>query len=811
MTEPRLTAIDFNAGIGGHSIVCKQNGITVLAAIENDDKKKEIFSVLQPHVPVFSKDSVERLPPADILVATLSFGRKLLAESNDDLSVLNVFFDRNRPKAFAILLSPTPPVQWRSYCLEALYTAFGGEYEIAYRVFSEYEYSGFPVQGKQLYMVGIRQDIHERFEFPKTHFDQPIRGLPLEEAERIALKDRNVRLHNRLADESAPFFYPHYYPIKTNKPIHSSRYLISGVANDCCLIDRIGPRRLSPGEYAKVKGIKGYAFNNYTNRSKIFEFLIRSPDCYVAHALLGSIKNFLASSPIEIRPVQSKPIPRQVEEKPTEKPTNFTARTVLQGLHIDKLKGLKNLDVSFGEGLTAIMGVNGVGKSTILHALACMFSPAGEREQYQFGFFFTPTSSATWTGSSFSSILWNENTRENERKEYYKKTDRWSPRSDRRPKRNVYYLGIDTALPAIEKERQTTFIDYTTHPDDDKMAARIIAAANKILHKDYEIRTLHKTKNKSFFGVRTRTGIVYSTLSMGAGEQRVFEIVSTVLHAPQYSLILIDELDLLLHVYAQQELVKWLSEKAKSNRLQIVFTTHSLEIGQMKEHLHLQYLYQTVEKTLVYDHVTTDIVYDISRREEKPLTVYVEDDLSREIVYQITHNLNIAKYVRVQCIGSAANAFTLAAAIVIDETPREDKLIVLDGDVYRTEQEKEEQIKKRLSGSEQNHEKKIQEALSIISQFTLPEGVPPEKHLHSMLIRLRSSDECIECAKKVVSPEDSHGYLNEIVDMMHQDRSRVLYQIIQHAAESEEWGNYIDPVRKWLIQKRTALSLSDSH
>ena len=46
----------------------------------------------------------------------------------------------------------------------------------------------------------------------------------------------------------------------------------------------------------------------------------------------------------------------------------------ITSLHIDKLKGLENLDISFEDkNVTAIFGANGCGKSTILHALACIY------------------------------------------------------------------------------------------------------------------------------------------------------------------------------------------------------------------------------------------------------------------------------------------------------------------------------------------------------------------------------------------------------------------------------------------------------
>ena len=49
----------------------------------------------------------------------------------------------------------------------------------------------------------------------------------------------------------------------------------------------------------------------------------------------------------------------------------------LKQIHFTRLKNLVNLTISFqGSPITGIFGTNGSGKSTILHALACIYKPS---------------------------------------------------------------------------------------------------------------------------------------------------------------------------------------------------------------------------------------------------------------------------------------------------------------------------------------------------------------------------------------------------------------------------------------------------
>lgn len=130
-------------------------------------------------------------------------------------------------------------------------------------------------------------------------------------------------------------------------------------------------------------------------------------------------------------------------------------RNILKSIYYKKLKGLENITINFSETLTAIMGVNGIGKSTILHSLACLYQPHKNGKYFRFVQFFPSNPDALWQGSEFTAkfdISNLKNPKLNTRV-YSKETDRWSPRLDNRPKRDVFYIGINTCNPEIEKKK----------------------------------------------------------------------------------------------------------------------------------------------------------------------------------------------------------------------------------------------------------------------------------------------------------------------------------------------------------------------
>lgn len=488
----------------------------------------------------------------------------------------------------------------------------------------------------------------------------------------------------------------------------------------------------------------------------------------------------------------------------------------LMSIYFKNLKGLKDVKFVFEKPLTAIMGVNGSGKTTVIHALACAYQPPekGNGENHKFSDFFVPNTDALWKGSEFYIV--NQSIAKNKVKispsrKYEKAVDRWKPRYGDRPKRNVYYIGIDSCLPEIEKNTTQTRINYTSIRKEDTISKKVIKDAAAILNKNYQTLLENTFEKKHFTGVELSSGLKYSSLSMGTGEQRTIKILEKIAQAEAYSLILIDEIDLLLHVSSLKRLIKRLYKIAQDKNLQIIFTTHSLEMVELTQYVGIQYISSIplcdskgdLEKTVVYDTINSDLIYNLAGSCDRPLKVYVEDELAKAVVKKVLRELNMSGKTDVIKYGAIENAFTIAAAKILMGENHTNTLVLLDGDKYYTDEEKLKQIKKRLSGTESDVEEKRNQVLSLISQFNLPDGTSPEKFFHELVLESSDSqNELVVAASEIQAVHDTHEWLYNIQIKLNDSEANVVRDIIDMALCSSKWKDYIRPLEEWLYERK---------
>lgn len=813
-----MKVVDLNAGLGGRALAFKNAGYEIAQLVEVDkvcvDYLKKEFGDDKVYIEDARYLYPEAVVDADIILYKYYTGRYSVERGFNEQyqrdingRIAEIILDK-KPLIFIV---EVPSSALKGYNKEnvkkffGLFTAYG--YRVSSKLLYDEDFSGYSSNANRVYFFGIRMnDVIDIFKKNivskrKLKFDD----VPWNSKYR-------VEIPNELSVEIGEWY------VKDFKGYKKTNIVSMTYAQEMYVADGFGLRRFTHNEIARVKGLINQSYNNPVNMDSMYRKLKAGSNVFVYSSFAENIKKIDLYEREKNNRDYSAAEKTVIEYKKNDKMKNDNKnmgipKLFLRQIDIQKLKGLSNVTINFDENrpLVALMGLNGVGKSTILHALACIYKPHtidGElpANDYKFSYFFTPNPDATWKDSSFKVTSYDVASKKIIVRDYKKASDRWTPRYVNRPERDIYYIGIQTCVPEIELEKRNKIL-YTSSAYPGKTADNIRKDAAFILQKGYDELSINDSGNKKLVGVVTSDKIKYSSISMGAGEQRVFKILDIVYKAMQYSLILIDEIDLLLHIAALDRLIERLYKIAIERKLQIVFTTHSPEMQDLRDFVDIRYLQKVENRIFVYKEITYDLLCSLSNKyDDRPLVIYVEDLYAKAIVEKIALQCKAARYIDVVNFGAIENGFTVAASYMLREDEMDNVLVVLDGDLYRTDEEKIKQLKGVLSGTEENHDNKIQSILGIIKQFDLPEGKAPEEFIHDLLIHQNATNEVVICAKEIEEVKDTHQYVKYIQDRLNMGKNEY-GPIIEAVEKTTEWKKYIKPIKDW-INKRVKEKVS---
>lgn len=512
---------------------------------------------------------------------------------------------------------------------------------------------------------------------------------------------------------------------------------------------------------------------------------------------------------------------KKLTDKRKKRKLLHTTNQVLRSLDIQRLRSCKKLSIHFeSDSVTGIFGVNGSGKSTVLQALTGIFRPDNPKENTKLSRFFKYTSSANrWIGSSFSAhvdyvLCAGKKPKPIYNKEiiYKKSDDEWTPRQSSKPNRSVVFVPLSDCIPDIEKvpEARVTF----TPAEGEDLDRSIAAAASKIMGVKYENLKINKIERLSCFNVE-RNGIPCHSLNLGAGEQRLFRLLHILFRVPEYTLIIIDELDLTLHTAALKILVDIMCEEAKKDNrhLQIVFSSHRQELMEHKhEGYFVRYLIDTPDRTFCLENPTEDCYELLSGTPRKFLNIYVEDNVSKEIVNHCLRDAEVYRNANVCRYGSITNCVRLAASIALmngSESPIQNVIFITDGDKsdYKGE-ELREKINKVISGGGKDLEEIRKAVFSMIIHFNAPEqsggysdAMPPEVVIRDGISNLDMEKtpftQMIEYSRSFDSNINHHNYITYL-----ENKGLSLPQIIDAFAQSAVWKKYVREINNWIDKKK---------
>ncbi|WP_409331149.1 AAA family ATPase [Trujillonella humicola] len=284
--------------------------------------------------------------------------------------------------------------------------------------------------------------------------------------------------------------------------------------------------------------------------------------------------------------------------------------------------------------IMAVVGENGVGKSTVLQASASVYSSSepGDKERFASDFF--PTT--TWDQVSGVEIRYA--VREGGEPivaSVRKPTDRWRGNPERR-QRPVRYIDLSRIQPVPARVGYSRLANPTlTEVDAVDFDQERLGALSTILGRKYELArmaTLDADQHRQV-PVIAQNGSPYSGFHQGAGETTIAELLGRDL--PRYSLVLIDEAESSLHPRAQRRLIRDLAEKCRERELQIILTTHSPYI--------LEELPAAARACILQTGGAREIVYGVSpafamsKIDDQPwheIDLYVEDARARQMLVE---------------------------------------------------------------------------------------------------------------------------------------------------------------------------------
>jgi AAA15 family ATPase/GTPase len=355
-------------------------------------------------------------------------------------------------------------------------------------------------------------------------------------------------------------------------------------------------------------------------------------------------------------------------------------------LRLERIRQFKGAQIRFDFPVTALVGPNGGGKTTILLAAACIYQtivPIRLFRKSRIG----DTSMDDWS-LEYELICRNINPKGTIKETVTFKGNEWA-RSENYS-RIVKHIGIQRTLPASDNpvfplrrklsilakqgsrdikypisfsERPVENIEHikgeaekilgrslkdfklieVTFTKIKTQAAKIRKIANKReqLDGDRELVTYKTVETPATTNTITQQQriylggdgtVSYSEFSFGAGEASVIHLVADIEALPDGSLVLVDEIENGLHPLAVCRLVDYFITVANRKRLQIIFTTHS---DYALAPLPSEAIWASLDGRLQQGKLSVEVLRSVTGRIDKRLAIFVEDEFAKRWVEAI--------------------------------------------------------------------------------------------------------------------------------------------------------------------------------
>lgn len=363
-------------------------------------------------------------------------------------------------------------------------------------------------------------------------------------------------------------------------------------------------------------------------------------------------------------------------------------KNFINTIKISNIHGWNDQEMVFRYPVTALVGENGIGKSTFLKAAVCAYQNTSGKNFYPSKMFM----STQWdeTALSNATIEYNVRLGNDCRILKWKKTSDWgfSPKQGK-PSRNVYFLDISRTLP----------LDATAGYAKIAMTSNEEAGHGQALNED-SIRELSYILGQNYLNARfigtnvdinREVGLLtkecgeISQFHQGAGEDSILDLFKLLQDIPTQSLLVIDEVENSLHPQAQRRLVKYLLKLARQKKIQIILSTHSpFVLEELPPTARIMLVKLSDRKDIIYNVSTEFALATIDENDHPEVYVHLEDEEAVTFFWEILKKdsnryTEYLKKLSTRVVGSCSVVGTLNDLAMCGKLPYK-SISVVDGD-----------------------------------------------------------------------------------------------------------------------------------
>lgn len=280
-------------------------------------------------------------------------------------------------------------------------------------------------------------------------------------------------------------------------------------------------------------------------------------------------------------------------------------------------------------------------------------------------------------------------------------------------------------------------------------------------------------------------------------------------------LLLIDELDVLLHEKAFKKLIEELISIAEDALLEIVFSTHRESIVQFKRAINIVSIFNMGTGIQAFPGVSADALRQLTDIQPEMVSVFVEDELARTVINVLLEREALTDKVNVELFGAAENSAVVLAGLMLAGEDINKVMCVLDGDVHRTVSERHKIVNKCLTGTDKREQRRA--VMTRIFEFSLADfpqkGAPEYNHkrwfeaIDPATISAEESAEYIKLrgfSRSINGLADWHDYYEKQNHFAR--KSNIEHTVLSYISKySPAWDDYISAIRQEIIAKAAEL------